>query len=188
LIARLMSHYWTADDPPEIRRAQAEDWIDDLVEYGPDVVAIACGEWRRTKTRRPTPAEIRMLAIAAQRERAELSDVPQITDGERQAMRERREAAHKRRALEMIAEGQAISRKWAQDRGYADLGAYAAANAISYEQAIAQVCRSIFAGSPFGEALSQAALLGVTAREFKPTPEQLRAGRMALGLEGEAAE
>jgi len=184
LIARLMNHYWTGDDPPEIRRAQAEDWIDDLVELGPDIVAFACGEWRRTKSKRPTPAEIRIIAIAEQRERAAHSDAPQISDGQRQAMRERRAADRQRRHDEMVAEGQAISRKWAQDRGFADLDAYAASKGISYEEACVEVCHSILAGSPMGKALGTAAALGVTAREFTPSAEQLRAGREALGLEG----
>ena len=65
LIARLMSHYWTAADPVQTRQAQLEDWLDDLVEFGPAAVAEACREWRRTQSRRPTPADIRRLAAEA---------------------------------------------------------------------------------------------------------------------------
>lgn len=61
LIVRLMSHYWTADDPPAAREAQTLDWIEDLVEFGTDSVARACGEWRRTQSKRPTIADIRAL-------------------------------------------------------------------------------------------------------------------------------
>lgn len=65
LISRLMNHYWTMDDPPAIRRAQAEDWIADLVEFAPAMIEAACVEWRRTETRRPTIADIRQRCIAA---------------------------------------------------------------------------------------------------------------------------
>jgi hypothetical protein len=66
LVARLLSHYWTADDHPAMRQAQAEDWLDDLVEFDLDHVAAACREWRRGNNRRPTPSDIRALAIAEQ--------------------------------------------------------------------------------------------------------------------------
>ncbi len=41
----------------------AADWLSDLREFGPDTVSRACGEWRRTQTRRPTIADIRKLCI-----------------------------------------------------------------------------------------------------------------------------
>lgn len=65
-ISRLMSHYWTADDPIESRREQIIDWIEDLIEFGAAAVADACREWRQTQSRRPTPADIRKLCIAEQ--------------------------------------------------------------------------------------------------------------------------
>ena len=68
LISRLMNHYWTTNDPPEIRRVQAEDWIADLIEFGPALVESACTEWRRTQARRPTIAEIRRLCVGIWRE------------------------------------------------------------------------------------------------------------------------
>ncbi len=69
LIARLMGHYWTADDDPASRRAQAEDWIDDLIEFDVGDVQNACVEWRRSQSRRPTPSDVRLIAIAEQRNR-----------------------------------------------------------------------------------------------------------------------
>ncbi len=62
-IARLMNHYWTADDHPAVRQAQIEDWLEDLAEFGLGVVRFACGDWRRDQTRRPTPADIRRIAV-----------------------------------------------------------------------------------------------------------------------------
>lgn len=59
-----MSHYWTSDDHPAIRQAQIEDWITDLIEFPIGVVEIVCQDWRRTQTRRPTPADLRALAVA----------------------------------------------------------------------------------------------------------------------------
>ncbi len=62
-----------------MRRAQAEDWIEDLVEFDVGDVQNACVEWRRSQHRRPTPSDIRLLAIAEQRNRqarAELRALP----------------------------------------------------------------------------------------------------------------
>jgi hypothetical protein len=69
LVARLMNHYWTANDPAAMRQAQIEDWIEDLIELPIECVEEACREWRRTGHRRPLPSEIRILAIAEQRRR-----------------------------------------------------------------------------------------------------------------------
>jgi hypothetical protein len=62
-----MNHYWTSDDPIAMRQAQIEDWIDDLIEFPLHAIEEAIREWRQTQTRRPTPAQIRSLAVAAQR-------------------------------------------------------------------------------------------------------------------------
>ncbi len=49
-----------------MRQAQVEDWLEDLIEFGPAAVADACREWRRTPiNRRPVPGEIRKLCIDA---------------------------------------------------------------------------------------------------------------------------
>lgn len=62
LVSRLLGHYWTADDPPQARQAQIEDWLEDLREFGPAIVADACREWRRRDdNRRPTPGQIRAM-------------------------------------------------------------------------------------------------------------------------------
>ena len=63
LVSRLLSHYWTADDREETRESQIEDWITDLHQFGAEVVSRACGRWRLTQNRRPTPADIVKLAI-----------------------------------------------------------------------------------------------------------------------------
>lgn len=78
LIARLLNHYWTADDDPAMRRAQAEDWIEDLVEFDVGDVQNACVEWRRSQHRRPTPADIRLLAIAEHRRQNPTPEPPYI--------------------------------------------------------------------------------------------------------------
>lgn len=66
-----MAHYWTADESATVRREQTDDWIEDLAEFPAAVVVAACREWRRTQSRRPTPADIRLLCVTerqAQRE------------------------------------------------------------------------------------------------------------------------
>lgn len=67
-----MAHYWLAAEQEPARRAQLEDWVEDLADFGPAIVADACREWRRTQPdRRPGPGHIRALCLAAQREQRE---------------------------------------------------------------------------------------------------------------------
>ena len=66
-IWRLMTHYWIADDSSEVRQAQIEDWLEDMAEFGPEIVRQACAEWRQTQTRRPAPAELRTIAVQIRR-------------------------------------------------------------------------------------------------------------------------
>jgi len=65
-IALLLSHYFVPETPKEIKQAQAKDWLDDLIEFGTDVIQAACREWRRSRSHRPTPADIRKLALEIQ--------------------------------------------------------------------------------------------------------------------------
>jgi hypothetical protein len=62
LVSRLLSHYWTADDPPATRQAQLEDWIEDLACYSTVIIEGALLVWRREENRRPTPADIIKIA------------------------------------------------------------------------------------------------------------------------------
>ncbi len=173
-----MSHYWTGDDPIEARREQVRDWIEDLVEYGPAIVAEACGEWRRAQTRRPTPADIRRLCIEAeqlQRDRRALRalpspDDPQLADAREEDRRQRRARDdHARLAREQMA----------VDLGYPS---------FSYMLSIGLL--NAYRNEPGRKAAAgaTAAELGVTAREYSPTPEQLRAGRIALRIEAAETE
>ena len=66
-----MSHYWLATEPEPVRRTQLEDWLEDLSEFSTAAVADACREWRQTKSKRPTPADIRKLCIVSQNRRRE---------------------------------------------------------------------------------------------------------------------
>jgi hypothetical protein len=74
-----MLHYWTADDPTDARQVQVEDWIEDLFEFSDAVVEEACRTWRRTQGKRPTPKELRVIAIAEQRfrDRKSLPPLPE---------------------------------------------------------------------------------------------------------------
>ena len=61
-IARLLVHYWTENMPATMREAQAQDWLSDLREFSPEVVAEACRQWRqRPGGKRPTPGDIRSI-------------------------------------------------------------------------------------------------------------------------------
>ena len=71
LVSRLMGHYWLPTEPEPVRRAQLEDWLEDLIEFSTAAVAAACREWRQTKSKRPTPADIRKLCIVSQNRRRE---------------------------------------------------------------------------------------------------------------------
>jgi hypothetical protein len=68
-ISTLLSHYWTADDSPQVRALQLEDWLSDLAKFPPSLVALACQEYRREGKKRPTPADVRLIAIRLKRER-----------------------------------------------------------------------------------------------------------------------
>lgn len=77
LVNRLMNHHWTADEPSTLRQAQAEDWLEDLIEFSPAIVAEACRQWRRKPgSRRPLPGDIRVLCIAEHREQSERRALP----------------------------------------------------------------------------------------------------------------
>ena len=70
LIGRLLVHYWTENMPASMREAQALDWLEDLREFGPELVSEACLAWRRQPGgKRPTPGDIRALCIRERQER-----------------------------------------------------------------------------------------------------------------------
>jgi hypothetical protein len=71
LVSRLLNHYWTADDHPAVRQAQVEDWLEDLCDFDLQAIEDACARWRRSWSRRPTPADIVALVREAH---AELSN------------------------------------------------------------------------------------------------------------------
>jgi hypothetical protein len=63
-----------------MRKAQAQDWIEDLEEFGPAIVAEACRTWRRRPVnRRPSPGEIRALCFAEQRHQEERAQHAALT-------------------------------------------------------------------------------------------------------------
>jgi hypothetical protein len=63
-----------------MRKAQAQDWIEDLEEFGPAIVAEACRTWRRRPVnRRPSPGEIRALCLNEQREQRERAQHAQLS-------------------------------------------------------------------------------------------------------------
>lgn len=149
-----------------------------MAEYPPRVVEGACQRWRRQPGgRRPTPGDIRQMCIEEQR------DYPRYYGlDEGQA------------ALPPLA----AEERYARDNGWSSAAerrdAIAAnkarlARAMTWQREHAAEIAEAMGGKrkrlrPIGEI---AAELGVTATEYKPNAEQMRAGRIALGLETEAA-
>lgn len=58
-ITTLLAHYWEGWADDRLREGVALDWADDLGEYPGWAIDSACRSWRRTETRKPTPADIR---------------------------------------------------------------------------------------------------------------------------------
>lgn len=107
LIGRLLVHYWTENMPASMREAQAQDWLEDLREFGPGVVSAACTEWRQKPGgKRPTPGDIRVLCIERQRFAKAFPALPARDTTEEDARR--------------------LADKWAQGHGYSDIEAYQA--------------------------------------------------------------
>ena len=90
IIARLLNHFGTVDEPAAVRKAIAEDWLEDLREFAPGEVQMAARDWRQTQSLRPTIAEIRALATKAQHHFTEqlqaLEEQPGSLDAETRRM------------------------------------------------------------------------------------------------------
>lgn len=159
LVARLLSHFWTADDPPAMREAQIGDWIEDLIQFGPDTVSRACGEWRRTQSKRPTIADIRKLCIE-----------------DRQIHRPDPEQA--------VLEGPSWRDAYAKSAGFSSwLEREDAIAAQQRRYRLAEEWRAQHKdwGESVGKMKHAATALGVTAREW--SPEEMSASRQQLGIE-----
>ena len=171
LIARLLAHYWTADDPEASRKAQILDWIEDLVEFGTDIVSVACGEWRRTQIKRPTPADIRRLAISEQADRRMGVPDRALPSGQAERIAAAR-IADLRMQTARYEDARLHRENWAHELGY-----YSFAQMMSI--GLVNAVRN--APGATGKPLS-AADHGVTAREYKPSAEEMSKGRRELGV------
>lgn len=174
LVARLLSHYFTGDMSAEARRLQALDWLEDMREFGPEIVSEACGRYRKTvEDKKPTPAAIRRFCIEAETERKEANQPRMLPSPQQLAERDER---RRLRDMQLQIEGRAASTEWAQKRGYQDIDAYAEAEGISGIAARKRCAASILAG---GRAMVHASHRSEPAW----TADALAAGRAALGLE-----
>ena len=127
-IALLLSHYYVPDVSPELQKAQAKDWLDDLSEFGAELVAEACREWRRERNRRPTIADMRNVctAITIRRDAELRPPAERYVRPVRpfvQPVAFRPNPNHE----QMRREGRAISDEFARRHGFADIVAYEAA-------------------------------------------------------------
>jgi len=110
-ISRLLSHYWSTSEDQHLREAQAKDWLADLKEFPPEVVAEACGDWRRGETRRPMIADIRTRCFEIrERSKPAVFVRPDI---------EKTKAARVEWTGK-VAEAAAYRNEWARARGFPD--------------------------------------------------------------------
>jgi len=127
-ITLLLSHYYTPDVSPELQKAQAKDWLDDLSEFGAELVAEACQQWRREHSRRPTIAGMRKMCAASMMMREAQSRPP--TPVVWRVQRIVRPIAIKPRNPkheEDRRQGRAIQDEFARRHGFADIADYEAA-------------------------------------------------------------
>jgi hypothetical protein len=161
-----LSHYWTADDPAEVRQAQLKDWVDDLLEFGPEIVEEACTRWRRQPGgRRPTPGDIRAYCVEEQQDRARVGDALEAA----REHKARHAAAESARGRAMQHEGRSILNAYAQRNGYPDIDAYALAMGIDHSEACCRVIAegAAAASGPLARAANSIAMeLGVTVKEI----------------------
>lgn len=113
--------------------------------------------------------------------------IAQAKDRERKQLRRRLGDPNAKLSSEMtdakkIAEGKRVGNEWAQQRGFPNLDAYAAAKGLTYEDARGEVIAANLAGSPiaqvFGRVIKKTA--EKAAGKFDWTAEQLKAGRDEL--------
>jgi hypothetical protein len=174
MVSRLLSHYWLATEPEPVRRAQLEDWLEDLAEFGPAAVANACRDWRQQPgARRPLPGDIRKLCIEAQT-----------------AQRERLAHAPAARAADVDAYARSVGWKSEAERREA-IRRDEAGREARWERArlVREELAATGSGGHRHASRAAAAALkanGVSVRE--EDPEELRKARIALGIEKAEAE
>jgi hypothetical protein len=113
-ISRLLSHYWTTNEDQKLREAQARDWLTDLRDFPAEIVAEACGNWRRGENRRPMISDIRQRCIEeVERRRPRMlppprSKAPEAYSGEYVEAAAARAAWAKARGLSSFADALAM--------------------------------------------------------------------------------
>jgi len=128
-----MLHYWTAQQLPDTARAAiAQDWVDDLAEFSPEIVAEACTAWRRSQTRRPTPADLRELCGLAQRRSTRIA-LPPPERHDAAAIR----AEIRRQKQQEYREAALYRERMAHAEGYADFAAWYDQRAARWKTIIA---------------------------------------------------
>lgn len=163
IIARLLLHFWAPGELSDVARAaMAQDWLEDLREFGPACVANACQEWRREQENRPKPANIRKLCIEAQAAQRERLAHASYSDGD----------------------GYARSVGWASEAERREaIRRDVAQREARYEQA--RLVREEMEATGRGHAYrATAATLRANAVWVREEdPEELRKARVALGIE-----
>jgi hypothetical protein len=163
-----MFHYWVADETPAVRTLQLEDWLEDLVEFGPAIVAEACREWRhKPGGRRPTPGDIRTLCIETQRSRHEASAHHALPSPEYARLR----AEDRQRQEDRFERARKVRAEIAAEYGYPNF------------MDLLKAGSSVIGRGRRRSSTPTAADLGVTAKDRTYTADELRRARIALGIE-----
>jgi hypothetical protein len=121
-ILRLLSHYWSTNENEALREAQARDWLADLKDFSPEIVAEACGNWRRGETKRPMISDIRQRCFEIL-DRSRPPEPAYRADGDLTA-RVKAEWCGK------FADAARYREVWARSRGYEDFAAAVASGAL----------------------------------------------------------
>ena len=118
-----------------------------------------------------------------------------VDAAERRLIAKREPPDKRQRDAQMARDGRAAANAWAQTQGYSDIDAYMHGERLYDEHgqldwsvACLRVAVSILKASPNApnakfDPHDAAAALGVKAREFNPTPEQMKAARQELGID-----
>jgi len=77
-VLTMLNHYYVGKQEAQVQRAIANDWWECLKEFPKTAIFAACLSWVKTRTRRPTPADIRCEILGRGSETAEAVAVIKI--------------------------------------------------------------------------------------------------------------
>lgn len=203
-IAALLLHYPIANVSEGARAQMAQDWVEDLRDFGPLIVGEGCRLWRQKPGgKRPTPGDIRALCIEAQIRHRNLANKAKNEEqaggrwedwlfelwGPESTGRPARDAAIAARALRMVPsyspddlqrQGRSINESYARAHGYANWDACWDANRDKHGLAvkiIAWMKAEGLAGRPNEHARPRAGTAGDLGVKAEPAKIEIPEGQ-----------